>query len=107
MATFILLLTLYPEGRARILDNPDLLLAAEDAIDVEGVTCMGIYGVLGQYDFVTLLEAPDNEAAAQFSLELGVRAGAHVETLPAVPLALLDRRRGQRAKPAPEELPLD
>ena len=107
MATYILLLTLYPEGRARILDDPDLLLEAEAAIDVDGVTCLGIYGVLGQYDFVTLLEAPDNEAVAQFSLELGVRAGVHVETLPAVPIALLDRRREQHASPASGELPLD
>lgn len=107
MATYILLLTLYPEGRERILDNPNLLLEAEDAIDVDDVACLGIYGVLGQYDFVALLEAPDNEAVARFSLELGVRAGVHVETLPAVPIALLDRPRGAESKPAAEEVPLD
>ena len=47
---------------------------------------MGLYGVLGEYDFVTLIEAPDNEAAARFSLEFGVRVGVHVPTLPAIPI---------------------
>ena len=52
----------------------------------------GLYGVLGSYDFVSLVDAPDNEAAARFSLELGVRCGAHIETLPAVPIARFEAR---------------
>jgi len=86
VATYVLLLTLTPEGRERTLADPDNLLRAEQGVSVEGVSCMGIYGVIGDYDFVTWLEAPDNETAARFSLELGVRAGAHVTTLPAIPL---------------------
>ena len=86
MPTYILLLTLTPEGRERALADPDTLLRAERAVRVPEVTCMGIYGVIGEYDFVTWLQAPDNETAARFSLEMGVRAGAHVTTLPAIPL---------------------
>ena len=95
MATYVLLLTLTPEGRQLMLDDPDSLLRAEQEVDVQGVQCLGLYGVLGQYDFVTILDAPDNEAAASFSLELGVKAGAHIETLPAVPIGLLEKRRGR------------
>jgi uncharacterized protein with GYD domain len=58
---------------------------------------MGLYGVLGEYDFVTLIEAPDNEAAARFSLEFGVRVGVHVPTLPAIPIGRLDSRERDRA----------
>ncbi len=86
MATYILLLTLTPEGRESALADPGTLLRKEQEVAVEGVTCMGIYGVIGQYDFATWVEAKDNETAAQFSLEFGVRVGAHVTTLPAVPL---------------------
>ena len=73
MPTYILLLTLTPEGRERTLSDPDALLRAEREVHVPEVTCMGIYGVIGEYDFVTWLEAPDNEAAARFCISLVLR----------------------------------
>ena len=51
---------------------------------------MGLYGVLGNYDFVSMVEAPDNASIARFSLNLGVRAGVHVTTLPAIPVTRLE-----------------
>ena len=98
MATYILLLTLTPEGRASMLEDPETLRRAEDAITVPEISVMGVYGVLGDYDFVSILEAPDNDAAARFSLELGVRAGAHVTTLPAIPIT---RFQGTSDRTAP------
>lgn len=91
MPTYIMLLTLTPSGREWMLEDPDSLRRAENEIRVPGATCLGLYAVLGQFDFVSLLEAADNEVAARFSIELGVRAGAHVQTLPAVPVGLLER----------------
>ena len=90
MATYILLMTLTPEGRVNALDDPEHLLHVEDAIRIAGVQTMGLYAVLGQYDFVTIIEAPDNEAIARFSIELGVRAGAHITTLPTIPTSRLE-----------------
>lgn len=90
MATYILLLTLDSDGREQMLDDPDSLRRAESAIELDDVQCLGLYAVLGDVDFVTILEAPDNEAAARFSLELGVRVGCHIATLPAVPVGLLE-----------------
>jgi uncharacterized protein with GYD domain len=90
MATYVLLLTLTPEGRERILADPDHLRRAEAAIDVPDSELHGLYGVLGECDFVAILEAEDNESAARFSLELGARAGVHVHTLPAIPIARLE-----------------
>ena len=75
MATYILLLTLTPEGREKALADPELcsvsLRRAEAAIRVPGTQVLGLYGVLGQYDFVSILDAEDNAAVAQFSLDLG------------------------------------
>jgi uncharacterized protein with GYD domain len=101
METYILLLTLTPEGRKLMLEDAESLQRAEDSVDIDGVTCFAIYGVLGEYDFVTILEAPGNDEAAEFSLELGVRAGAHVTTLPAVPMARFEElnRRHRVAEP--------
>ena len=89
MATYILLLTLTPEGREKMLDDPGSLLHAVETIEISEVDTLGLYGVLGDYDFVSILTAPDNESAARFSIELGVRAGVHVTTLPAIPVSRL------------------
>ena len=94
-----MLITLTPEGRAMAATDPQRLLRAEHEIGMTGVEVFGLYGVLGQYDFVGMVEAPDNEAAAEFSLQLGMAAGVQVETLPAIPIGKLEGRR------QPEEVP--
>ena len=70
-------------------DNPDLVMDAVRECDSPGAEIMGQYAVLGKYDFVMLAEAEDNESAARLSLELGVRVGLHVETLPAMAIGVL------------------
>jgi len=91
MATYVLLLTLTPEGREAMLEDPQSLLRAENQTRIDDAECLGLYAVLGDYDFMGLLEARDNETAARFSLEFGVRGGAHILTMPAVPIGLLDK----------------
>jgi uncharacterized protein with GYD domain len=95
MATYILLLTLTPEGQAKALSDPDYLLRAEREIDMPSVQTLGVYAVLGEYDFVTIVEADGNDSIARFSLELGVRAGVHITTLPVVPAMQLAQRVGE------------
>ena len=95
MASYILLLTLTPEGRDNMLADPDTLMTAMQDIDITGTTVLGSYAVLGAYDFVTILRAPDNDAAARFSMEIGVRAGVLVNTLPAIPIGRLEEALSQ------------
>ena len=90
MSMYILLLTLTPEGREQMLYDAENLLSAGESINAPGVRVMGLYGVLGNYDFVSMVEAPDNASIARFSLNLGVRAGVHVTTLPAIPVTRLE-----------------
>ena len=85
-----------PEGRAASLDDPERLLRIEAEIQAEGVETLGLYGVLGEYDFVSVVEARDNESIAQFSLELGVRAGAHITSMPAIPIGRFERNEPRR-----------
>ena len=92
MATYILMLTLTPEGRQNALHDPDSVRRAHDEISVPGLQVLGIYGVLGEYDFVSIVEADDNQSIARFSLELGVRIGLHIETLPAIAIGFLTER---------------
>ena len=92
MANYILLMKLTPEGQQAILANPDSIAVAASEVHVQDVTGLGLYAVLGPYDFVSIIQAPDNDAAARYSIQLGVRAGASITTLPAVPISLLHER---------------
>ncbi len=106
MASYILLLTLTPEGREKMLHHPDTVHEAQETINVPQTYVLGQYGVLGQYDFVYIVEAPDNDSAARFSLELGVMAGVHIVTMPAIPLARLQQPRTPDVGDALEQLNL-
>ena len=74
-----------------MVDDPEFVLRSQRQIRVPGVLVLRLYAVLGEYDFVNIVEAPDNDAVARFSLELGVTAGAHVTTMPAIPVSRLER----------------
>ena len=67
-------------------------MRAHDELDSPDVTGLGLYGVLGAYDIVGIVEADDNESAARYSLQLGVKIGASIETLPAVPMTTFEGR---------------
>ena len=96
MATYILRITTRSEGRRRILDDPNLILNTEDDMNFNGARIIGLYAVLGDIDFVAILEADDNAAAARFALELGVKAGVRTTTLPAIPIGRLEEPSGNR-----------
>ena len=106
MASYILLLTLTPEGREKMMRDPGSVHEAQDAIRVPQTYVLGQYAVLGSYDFIYIVEAPDNDAVARFSLELGVMAGVHVVTMPAIPLARLESPRSPEDGDALEQLDL-
>ena len=55
--------------------------------------------VLGPYDFVTILEAPDNETVSSISIEMGARGTVSMMTMPAIPLDTFISRLQQRDKP--------
>jgi uncharacterized protein with GYD domain len=85
MPTYILLSTLTPEGRQTLHKNPDRLEAVNQEIAQFGCTVKGQYAVLGAYDFVTIIDAPDNETVAHLSVDLGSRGTVNIMTLPAMP----------------------
>ena len=90
MPLYFLLGTLREQGQRMLRDNPDLVTNAVRECDCPDADILGQYAVLGKYDFVMLAEADDNESAARLSLDLGVRVGLHVETLPAMAIGVLN-----------------
>lgn len=85
MPTYIMLSTLTPEGSQTLHKNPDRLQEVNKEIAEFGCEVQGQYATLGTYDFVTIIEAPDNETIAHLSVDLSSRGTVHTMTLPAIP----------------------
>ncbi len=86
---YILLATLTTDGQRKLIDNPELINDVAQEVDVPGARLMARYMVLGRYDFVIIAEADGPESVARLSLEFGLRAGVHTETLQAINVDLL------------------
>ena len=89
MPTYVLMSTLTPEGRRTLHSDPDRIDEVNKEIADFGCKVVAQYAVLGSYDFITVIEAPDNESVAHLSLDLGSRGTVNITTLPAIPLAQL------------------
>lgn len=86
MATYVMLSTLTDEGAKTIAAKPERIREVNKEIEKLGVKVTVQYAVLGPYDFVNIVEAPDNETIARVSAELGARGSVKLVTLPAVPI---------------------
>lgn len=84
MATYIMLSTLTDEGRKTLKERPERLQAVNKEIEAMGGRVVSQYAVLGEYDFVNVIEAPSNEVIARISVELGSRGTITMTTLPAI-----------------------
>jgi uncharacterized protein with GYD domain len=84
MAIYIALSTLTDEGRKTLKNKPDRIKEVNKEIEGMGIKVLEQYAVLGPYDFVTLLDAPHNEAVMKMSVELGSRGTIQMMTLPAL-----------------------
>ncbi len=84
MATYVLLSTLTPEGRKTVKQRPSRITEVNKEIEGYGAKVISQYVVLGAYDFVTILDAPDNETVARVSAELGSRGTVQITSLPAM-----------------------
>ncbi len=84
--TFVLLSQLTPEGRQTLRESPDRLDEVNEEITYLGCKILKQFAVLGPYDFVTVIEAPDNETVAQLSLALGARGTVNITALAAAPM---------------------
>ncbi|MCJ7631509.1 GYD domain-containing protein [Candidatus Bathyarchaeota archaeon] len=82
MATYVLLSTLTAEGRKTIKNKPERILEVNKEIETFGVKVLHQYAVLGPYDFVNVIEAPDNETILRISLELGSRGTMNIISMP-------------------------
>ena len=86
MPTYIMLSTLSPEGVQTVKNNPQRIKEVNREIEQLGASVKAQWATLGQFDFINVVEAPDEGTMARVSLELGSRGTAKYETLVAIPI---------------------
>ena len=86
MAVYLMLTTLTGEGRKKMEEYPEWLRELNKEVEYMGVKILAQYGLLGQYDFVNIVEAPSDEVAAKLAIHLSARGGLQTLTLTAIPL---------------------
>jgi uncharacterized protein with GYD domain len=84
--TYIMLTTLNPDGVQTIKNNPARIKEVNKEVEQLGATVKAQWATLGRFDFINVIEAPDEQTIARVSLELGSRGTGKYETLPAIPI---------------------
>ena len=100
MSLYVMLSTLSESGRKVLRNRPGWIRKVNREVESMGVSVKAQYALLGPYDFLTVLEAPDNETVSRVSIELGARGSVQMMTLAAIPLeefiSRLERGSGKR-----------
>jgi uncharacterized protein with GYD domain len=85
MPTFVMLTNLTADGVRTLKNNPGRVSEVNAEVEQIGAKVLAQYATLGQYDFITIVEAPDEQTMAKVSVELGSRGTMTSQTLSAIP----------------------
>jgi uncharacterized protein with GYD domain len=85
MPTYLMLTNLTAEGVRTLKNNPGRVAEVNKEVEQLNAKVIAQYATLGQYDFVTVIEAPDEKVMAKVSVELGSRGTMTSQTLTAMP----------------------
>jgi uncharacterized protein with GYD domain len=86
MPTYIMLSTLTQEGVQTVKNNPQRIKEVNAEVDRLGAKVTAQWATLGHVDFISIVEAPDEQTMMRVSLELGSRGTGRYETLSAIPI---------------------
>ncbi len=84
MPIYILLSKLSQQGILTLKSNPDRLHEVNRDVEELGAKVLHQWATLGEFDFVSVVEAPDVATVARISVALGARGSTRMETLPAL-----------------------
>jgi uncharacterized protein with GYD domain len=86
MAVYAVLSKLTDEGRKTLKGKPDRLKEVNEEISNMGAKVLHQYALLGEYDFLTVLEAKDDVTISKVMVDLGSRGTLETNTLSAIPI---------------------
>ncbi len=85
MPTYVMLTNLTADGVKTLKNNPARVGEVNKEVEQIGAKVLAQYATLGPYDFVTIVEAPDDKTMAKVSVELGSRGTMTSQTMAAMP----------------------
>lgn len=85
MPTYIMLTSFTADGVKTIKNHPGRVQEVNKEMEQLGVKVTNQWATLGQYDFISVVEAPDEQTMAKVSVELGSRGTTSNQTLTAIP----------------------
>ncbi len=85
MPTYVLLVNLTDHGRKTVRDNPNRIREVNAEMKDMGVTIKDQYALFGPYDFISIVEAPDDTVLTKALIQFASRGTASSMTLPAIP----------------------
>jgi uncharacterized protein with GYD domain len=85
MPIYVMLTNLTSDGVQTLKNNPNRVQEVNKEVEQLGAKVLDQWATLGQFDFVTVVDAPDTETMAKVSVELGSRGTMTSQTLAALP----------------------
>ncbi len=89
MPLYVMLTNLTYEGRKTVKEKPERIKEVNKEVEAMGVKILNQWALLGPYDFINILDAPNNEAIARVAVELGSRGTLTTQTMPAISVDML------------------
>jgi len=86
MPIYVMLSKLTEGGADTIKRTPGRIKEVNTELESMGVVVKHQYACLGEYDFVSVVEADDDLSVAKASVEMGSRGSVHIQTLSAIPI---------------------
>jgi uncharacterized protein with GYD domain len=86
MPIYLMLTTLTEKGVQTLNSNPARLREVNRDVEELGARVLHQWASLGEYDFVNIVEAPNDLTIAKVSVALGARGSTRVESLPLIPI---------------------
>jgi len=78
-----MLTSLTDEGMKTLKHKPERIKEVDkEVMDRFGIKILAQYAVMGPYDFVNIIEAPDNDTVVKMAIELGSRGTIRTLTMP-------------------------
>lgn len=84
MKRYVILSKLTDEGRTTIKKKPERIKEVNKEIEDMGGKIIDQYALMGEYDFITIVEAENNKTITKIALEMGSRGTIDTITLPAI-----------------------
>ena len=84
MPVFVMLSTIGPDGFHKLNTQPERLREVNEEVEALGVRILHQYALLGQYDFINIIDAPDDVTVAKLATKLAARGTMKTTTIKAI-----------------------